>query len=198
MSTAAGRRLPLRPAVLALAGGGLLLAALVGLDQTLAAARRDHGEALQRFRAVDARSRHAADAAADRQREIAQFQRLTAAGRLAAEPRSAWIDKLAQLKAELGIAALRHELAPRRPLDGVHYGDPAGRRFEFMVSTMQLQMQLLHEGQLFALLQYLAETDTALAAVRRCSVERLAATTDTARLKADCLVDWITVRESGA
>jgi hypothetical protein len=70
-----------------------------------------------------------------------------------------------------------------------------------MSSSMKVQMQLLHEDDLLGFLADLRTGVRALLVVRRCDVERLAPQAGSdratrAQLKADCEIDWITLREA--
>ena len=93
-------------------------------------------------------------------------------------------------------------LLPRKPVDANLLPDGAiGGGHEFMSSSMKLQMQLLHEDDLLGFIADLRSRVRALIVVRQCSVERIArgpAATERGvqpQLKADCELDWITLRE---
>ena len=64
---------------------------------------------------------------------------------------------------------------------------------------MRLQMQLLHEGELLGFLAELRNAVQALVQVRSCSIERIAPSSagrgSNAQIKADCTLEWITLRE---
>ena len=64
---------------------------------------------------------------------------------------------------------------------------------------MRLQVELLHEGELLAFLADLRDTVQALIQVRSCAMERIAPSTanrgNNAQLKAECTLEWITLRE---
>jgi hypothetical protein len=91
---------------------------------------------------------------------------------------------------------MRYEFAPRRALDG----EGAEQRFGLNASAMSLQARLLHEEDLVWLLDDLARRAPALIQPRRCDVSRLPPANATGALRdgllsADCLIDWITLRE---
>jgi hypothetical protein len=65
---------------------------------------------------------------------------------------------------------------------------------EFMTSTMKLRMLLLHEGDLINFLSDIGKID-AFIRVKQCSVERLNVIVKNAQLKADCDIEWITLRQ---
>jgi len=90
---------------------------------------------------------------------------------------------------------------PQKTVDAALLPEGAvGGGYEFMSSAMKLQMQLLHEGDLLGFLADLRANVRALIVVRQCNVERIARATSNergtqAQLKADCDIDWITLRE---
>ena len=75
--------------------------------------------------------------------------------------------------------------------DGTHY--------ELMSSAMKLQMRLLHEEDLLNFLADLRDSVSAYLRIRRCDLDRLPRSGNmpvtSAELKAECLIDWLTLRE---
>jgi hypothetical protein len=66
---------------------------------------------------------------------------------------------------------------------------------------MRLQLQLLHEGELLTFLAELRDAVQAMVQVRSCAIERIAPGNtgqgnNNAQLKAECTLEWITLRES--
>lgn len=132
--------------------------------------------------------------------KIGRFQELKAHGLIGPEQRLDWIEIIARLKATRGIFKLDYDFAPQRPVDAsVLPGGAAAGGFEIMSSQMRLQLQLLHEGELLNFLSALRDAVPALVQVRSCTIERLApGNTDrgkNAQLKAECILEWITLRE---
>ncbi len=132
--------------------------------------------------------------------KIGRFQALKERGYIGPEKRLDWIEALARIKTSRRIFKLDYEFAPQRPVDAaIVPGGAAAGGFEIMASQMKLQLQLLHEGELLAFLAELRESVQALIQVRSCTIERIpAGNTDrgrTAQLKADCTLEWITLRE---
>ena len=133
--------------------------------------------------------------------KIGRFQALKARGYVGPEKRLDWIETIARIKTARRIFKLDYELAPQRPVDaGMVPGGASAGGFDIMSSQMRLELQLLHEGELLAFLAELREAVPALIQVRSCSMERLApSNTDrstNAQLKADCTLEWITLKES--
>lgn len=136
--------------------------------------------------------------------KIARFQALKAQGYIGPEKRLDWIETLARIKTSRRIFKLDYEFAPQRRLDAsILPGGGAAGNFELMSSQMRLQIHLLHEREL---LDFIADLRTdlrktveALVHVRSCTIERLVPSTadrgSKAQLKAECTLEWITLKE---
>ncbi len=158
--------------------------------QETTAARRDIQSKLARAREEEQELRD----------KIGRFQALKARGYIGPEQRLDWIETLARIKTSRRIFRLDYEFAPQRPVDAaILPGGAAAGGFEIMASQMKLQMQLLHEGELLAFLAELRESVQALIQVRSCTIDRLPASNAdrgrNAQLKADCTLEWITLKE---
>ncbi len=130
-------------------------------------------------------------------RKIERFNRLAAAGRIGEERRLDWAERIRAIETARRLDPVRYEIAPRRPLDPA-LSAATGGHFEFLASSMRIEMRLLHEGDLIALLDDLQGSVTALVRPRACTIERLAwqgEPAGRATLKAQCTMDWITIRE---
>lgn len=100
-------------------------------------------------------------------------------------------------------AALRQALqrVPRAQLAGAHFSAPrslGGEHdgHEVLASTLAFELELVHEGQLPALLASIDANAGALVRTRSCRIERMPASRPDARsaaLSARCELDWITV-----
>ncbi|TXG78230.1 MAG: hypothetical protein E6R11_05325 [Rhodocyclaceae bacterium] len=126
----------------------------------------------------------------------ARHDALQRQGILGEERRLDWVERMRALRDTHRIYDLRYEIAPQKALS-----TPAGGRFQFMVSTMRLNLLLLHEEDLLRVLHDLGEDVSAHVRTRHCSVERLPSsaqpsTTVAPQLKAECELDWITVRDT--
>jgi hypothetical protein len=132
--------------------------------------------------------------------KIGRFQQLKAQGYIGPEQRLDWVEAIARIKAARRIFKLEYEFAPQRTVDAsmLPEGASAGG-FEIMSSQMKLQIQLLHEGELLTFLAELRDAVHVMVKVRSCVVERLASGAtergNNAQLKADCILEWITLRE---
>lgn len=147
--------------------------------------------------------------ARDEQQELTEkltrFQALRAHGYIGPEQRLNWVEAIARIKAAQRIFKLDYDFAPQRRVDAsILPGGSAAGGFEIMSSQMQLQIHLLHEGELLAFLAELRadlrNTMGALVLVRSCAIERLAPGSaeraSKALLKAECTLEWITLKES--
>lgn len=132
--------------------------------------------------------------------KIARYQELIDRGYVTEEQRLDWIERIAQIRTARKLIDVQYELMPQRPVETALLPEgAAGGGYEFMSSTMKLQMQLLHEGDLLGFLADLRTSVRALIVVRQCTIERIRAAAaergTQAQLKADCDIDWITLRE---
>ena len=159
-------------------------------DREATSARRDIQTKLSRAREEEQELRD----------KIGRFQALKERGYIGPEKRLDWIETLARIKTSRRIFKLDYEFAPQRPVDAALVsGGAAAGGFEIMASQMKLELQLLHEGELLTFLAELRNSVQALIQVRSCAIERIpAGTADrgrNAQLKADCTLEWITLKE---
>jgi len=133
--------------------------------------------------------------------KIARYQELVQRGYVTEEQRLDWVERIAQIKTARKLIDVQYELMPRKPVESALLPEGAvGGGYEFLASTMKLQMQLLHEGDLLGFLADLRANVRALIIVRQCTVERIPRAPSNEggtqpQLKADCDIDWITLRE---
>lgn len=132
--------------------------------------------------------------------KIARYQDIVARGYIAAEQRLDWIERIDQIRSARKLIDVQYELSPQKPVDAALLpAGASGGGYEFMSSTMKLRLQLLHEDDLLGFLSDLRAKVRALLVVRGCDIERIPAPTGgeratRAQLKADCDIDWITLR----
>lgn len=141
--------------------------------------------------------------ATEEEREIrenlAQFQRLVAWGIVGEEKRLDWVESLARIRQQRKLFKVSYDLEAQRVLDypGVM---PAGR-VEFMSSRLKVDLPLLHENDLLNFLADLQSAGKAYVSARKCVIERTDREVPAGgrgmapRLKSDCQLDMITIRE---
>lgn len=181
--------------MVALGAAALLLTHRVALEQRKAAQQAQ-------TRLDEARSRlaRARDEEAEIKSKIGRFDDLLAAGVIGTEKRLEWVEQIKAIKSARRLYDLQYEIAPQRPLDAAIAPGTSGS-YEFLSSTMRLQMQLLHEVDLMQFLDDLRGSAHVYLRPERCSVERTGRdgrTSSGPQLKADCVLDWITIREQKA
>ena len=118
----------------------------------------------------------------------ALFNDLKARGVIGEEQRLEWVELLKDIRERLRLIELRYEISPQQPLEKA-----PGGALALHASTMKLQLNLLHEEDL-------RRQARALIQVKRCDVSRIPRSgpenTLQGYLQAECLIDWVTLRES--
>lgn len=185
--------------------GFLLLASLFGFAMTTTArtlVEKAHAEQRQleaQQREIRARLSRAPDEERELRGKIALFQQLQERGIIGQEERLNWVEQIARIKTARRLFDFQYELAPQKPLaEALLPGGAGAGDYEFMSSTMNLQMPLLHENDLLGFLADLQRNVHAHLMVRDCTIERTAQAQErgvAAQLRAVCTIDWITLRE---
>jgi hypothetical protein len=126
---------------------------------------------------------------------ILQYRRLAERGIIGEEHRLDWIERLATIKTSRRLFDIHYDIAQQRKLDSAATNGPA-----VMVSKMDISMPLLHEGDLFNLIDDLRATPRGYFQVKKCSIRRsISAPTDrkvlAPMLSAGCELDFFTIRE---
>jgi len=127
--------------------------------------------------------------------KIDRYREIIERGRTEPERRLDWVEALRHIKEKRRLLGMDYEIAPQRPLDPKNV---ASGGYGFLVSTMKLDMMMMHELDLLGLLSDLATQVPALVSVRQCVLERLPGAPQPqspALLRAQCEIDWITLQE---
>lgn len=129
-------------------------------------------------------------------RTTARFNQLRERGIIGDERSMEWAELVRRIRHSRKLLDVRYELSPQHPLDPALL-PAADARFEFLASTMAFSMQLLHEEDLLNFLADLRAAAPAYVQVRNCRMERISGEPGGKAdgLKADCDIDWITIRE---
>ena len=125
-----------------------------------------------------------------------RFMDLHKTGLLGKEQRLNWIEVLQDAGDRLQLPSLSYEIRAQK----THYPEfpvPRGR-YQIFVSEMTLKMQLLHEGDLFVLLNLLNERAKGLYTVSGCELTRnfveLADNPRAGNVTATCLLEWFSIK----
>jgi hypothetical protein len=180
-------------AALLLAGAALVMLA----EQSLANARASRDSA----RAARQQAQTRVEQVAEEEREIRQnlirYQQMADRGMVGQENRLDLIEAIARIKTERRLFEIKYSIEPQKPLD--YPGVVSAGRLDLAASRIKLDMLLLHEEDLLSFLADLERAGKAHVSVRDCSVLRIdAAATAQAtrpRLRAECLIDLIVLRE---
>ena len=183
-----------------LALGGALV--LVGLLASLADQYRTKNEAaLQMQQNLLSGARNKFQSSGQEKETIIQYlptyNELLAKGFIGEERRIEWIEQLRQLHAQHKLFSIDYQIGLQenyKPSFITNMGS-----FVLHRSTMKLNMDMLHEGDLLNLLDGLHEQATPFI-VRDCEIKRpIGALVNTknlsANLKAVCEIDWLTLRD---
>lgn len=118
------------------------------------------------------------------------------------ERRLDWVDAIQRIRTTREMLDVRYVIEPQKVLVSLP-GKPGS--VDFNVSAMKLDLSLLHEGDLLGFLDDLRDAGGAYVSVRRCTVVRSGTAAQAPgtptlmpRLRADCLIDLITVLDAGA
>lgn len=128
--------------------------------------------------------------------EIRQYQPQYAAllerGLVGRENRLDWVDALRQIQEQRKLMPISYELSPQQPVRidaAIDLGD-----YRLVGSRMRLHMELLHDGDLFVLLDDLRQRS--FYSAQDCTVERAASGQPSPlapTLVADCTLNWLTL-----
>ena len=133
---------------------------------------------------------------------LPRYNALRASGALGAERRLDWIERLADIRDSLQIPRLIYTISPRQPYTTL---PAAGPGLGFAASRMKLDLGLVHEGDLVALIRRLGEPRMGVFEIQNCNLRRPvraggpAASRNTqtdakeGNLVGGCDVDWITL-----
>ena len=136
----------------------------------------------------------------DAQRQFAAtYQRLADEGLIGRDQRLQWVQALRDRATTLGLPYVRYSTGPERPFEAPWL--VPGMSAPVMSSTMEVQVGLVHELDLFRLLDKL-RSSPGLFHVRTCTLERMAREAlpepDKANLSGTCQLDWFSIPRGGS
>lgn len=131
--------------------------------------------------------------------KIGRYQALVGRGLIGEEKRLDWVETIARIKTARRLSKVDYEFAPQRLADSsILPGGASAGSYEIVSSQMKLRLNMLHEGELLGFLAELRGAVQAMVQVRSCVIEPItdrAIRGNNAQLKADCTLEWITLRE---
>ena len=173
----------------------LLLLSLLGAAAVYAsmemytAAQKTDKQAIDKHAEIQSKLANAQNEEQELREKFARYQNIEARGYIGGERRLDWVEQIRKIKTNRKLLDIQYELEPQKVLESNSSG------YDFMVSTMKLQMQLLHEEDLLNFLADLRDSIRAYTSVKSCDVVRRTILGSPAQLTADCTIDWITLRE---
>jgi hypothetical protein len=187
---------PLLAAIGMLAAGA---AAIWAADGSLRAARATLAAAQQERKQNAERLARIAEEEREVKEKLDVYQQLKNLNVLGEERRLEWADAIARIRAQRELLDLRYRVERQKLLMSAP-GKPA--TVDFFSSTMRVELALLHEEDLTRFLADLRASGNAYYSIKRCSLERTAqqatGLTITPRLRAECLIDLITIVDRAA
>lgn len=134
-------------------------------------------------------------------RYLAPYQALLDAGQIGAERRLDWIEALDRSREQRKFFPMEYDIASQRPY--TFPGLPAANALKISASRMNIKFPLLHEGDLFTLLNDLRSRKAGLFILDQCDITRNPQEEGkplrlAPNLAAECALDWLTVASPAA
>ena len=120
-----------------------------------------------------------------------EYGKLLDRGILGEERRLDWIEDMEKIRQQQHVLNFNYTISPQHPYKLPSATDNG--RFRVGVSDMALQFDLLHEMQLLDFLDKLHSDTHGWFSLNSCTIERAADANASARLKASCSGDWLTL-----
>jgi hypothetical protein len=175
--------------VCAIASAGTVMLTQHKKDSSLAIDTKAHLDQAE----TQARLARARDEAQELRDKIARYGQIETRGLIGEEHRLEWLERIQSIKSARKLIDVQYELQPQQPIDASLLSGSAGD-LEFMSSSMQLHLLLLHEADLLDFIADLNASVDAFVRVRQCNVKRIPGEARMAQLRADCTLEWITLR----
>jgi hypothetical protein len=192
----AGQRLAM-PVILAAALVAAGVAAVVLTQQLVRKAAAEQQAATAERQSAQSKLERATDEEREIRDRLVDYRKLLDRGVIGDEQRLDWIERIGEIKTARKLFDVKYSIDTQRPVD--YPGVAGGGDVEFMASPMKLDMQLLHEDDLFRFLDDLRRKLSAHVVVRSCALQRSdRAAPDRGlapRLQATCDIDLVTIRD---
>ena len=145
----------------------------------------------QRYLAVDQEEKNIRDF-------YPSYSALHDLGIIGREHRLNWIETLRNSGQEIQIPSVAYQISSQSEYDN-HFPVTQGS-FKIYVSSMDLNLQLLHEGDLVNLMQKLNDNANGMYSIRSCELDRknevIKRTTNTSNISAKCELEWFNIKKS--
>lgn len=155
-----------------------------------------HEQAHQRLEAtLQSRTRTAAEKE-NIGRYLAPYQTLLADKQIGEERRLDWIDALSRIREQRKFFPMEYEIASQRPY--TFAGLPSANTLKISASRMNIKFPLLHENDIFTLIDDLRTRKAGLFVLDHCEIARNPQEKGkplqlAPNLAAECALDWLTV-----
>ncbi len=167
---------------------GTLYASSTHYDQQQFKARQSRAQA----QSLKQRVQSAAGELSQIQRYLPPYRALKEAGVIGVERRADWVELIGTEARRIGFAKLNFKMEPAIPVSGPWVPDL--QTYRPLVSHMSLDMELLHEEDLFQFFRALDEKQENRYSVASCEIKRLPMKldphSDKPNLSARCLLLW--------
>ena len=160
--------------------------------QSKAVADRERAEAAGKLERVKVEQE-------DLQRYYQQYQVLVARDVIGPERRLDWIEAIEKIRGQQNVFSVKYNLGPQKTLSAPTA--PASGGFELNLSSMTLDLGLLHEGQLLDFLDDLRREAKGMYLLESCNLTRAGSAPEikfAPNLRAECSLGWITLNEKTA
>lgn len=155
-----------------------------------------HAQAQQRLDAARQNRARTATEQENIRRYLAPYQTLLADKQIGEERRLDWIDTLGRIREQRKFFPMEYDIASRRPY--TFTGLPSANTLKISASRMNIKFPLLHENDLFTLLNELHSRKAGLFALDHCDITRNPQEKGkplqfVPNLAVECGLDWLTV-----
>ena len=129
---------------------------------------------------------------------LPRYQILISKGFVGEEQRIEWVENLRELHNRLKLFGIKYSISQQEKYTPGFAAKLGG--FTLNRSVMKLELDMLHEGDLLLLTEAMATENAAPFVLRDCEINRLNASGQfsiqlLANLRAQCELDWLTLRE---
>lgn len=124
-----------------------------------------------------------------------QYREYTSSGLIGPERRLSWIETLEQVNQEIRLPLLRYSLLPQEEFQLPGFRTPP--KIKIYSTPMLIDLEMLHEADLFSVLYGISEQVSQLLTVDSCELNRPSAdavlSTKKTNMMAKCKLRWVTV-----